>query len=292
MALGVLGLIIGLTPVVATAAVFGTDERTPVPQSLRSVDRQDRNDPRSPLPLGVHRLLRRARYGGDRRALPLSAPPTRRRCISTTSPSACTAAARRATLRAPTGALPMPTCSPARPTSTCARPSMRRATGRWCDWRKPLCTAGALKISPRRVEDVMRLSAKGPRLQHRLPPRSAEVAADARAPLPRQARLRRRAVEDDPPRLLRSRPAPPAHVRHGRRLVRLAVARRWCAMAPRSSALTWAPTCSRRSSCSTARSCTASSRTTSPIPASTRRPSQTRLPPSATPTSWQARAMY
>ena len=73
----------------------------------------------------------------------------------------------------------------------------------------------------------MRLAETGHVLQHRLPPRPAEVAADARIGLRRAAQLRRtpswstiRRDFADPDA------APAAHLRHGRRLVGLAAARR------------------------------------------------------------------
>ncbi len=87
---------------------------------------------------------------------------------------------------------------------------------------------------------------QGPGVQHRLSPRSAEVGADAEYRLRCAARFRRRRLEHDPARLHRPRPAAAAHLRHGRRLVRLSPPRRGRRPARRSSASTSVPTCSRR----------------------------------------------
>ncbi len=160
MTLGVLGLIFGLTPVVATAAVFGTDERAPVPQSLRSVTDKigTIHDPRSrsvctafcvapdTVATAAHCLFRTA----DETPLHLDDLTVRLHGSRATSHIA--GADRSA---ADANVLAGSTHLKVRPPIDATR-----------DWAlvrlaKPLCSAGALKISPRTLEDVMRLSAKG-----------------------------------------------------------------------------------------------------------------------------------
>ena len=182
------------------------------------------------LAFGVHRLLRRPGRGGDGGPLPL--PDRRGDPAASLRPHR--AAARNARFEPYRGRR-----------SRCGRGQRdrrlvraQRASAHRCDARLGAAAPRAALVQrrapaaqpPARVRsDAARR--QRPRLQHRLPPRPAEVAADAGAPLPLPPQLRGRELEHHPQRLHRSRRAPAAHVRHGRGFVGLAAAHRWPARA-------------------------------------------------------------
>ena len=205
-----------------------------------------------------------------------TAPRARSRCACRSCRSSCMAPPKACRSPAPPKARPSRTSSPDRRASTSTRRSTRHAIGPSSAWQSPSASAGVFKVSPKPVADVIKLSAQGHVYNHRLPSRPAEVAADAQHRLRRAARFRRRRLVDDPPRFRRSRPAAAAHLRHGRRLVGLAAARRRAEWPGgrrhqrRHLRAVEGDHAQRRGRC------TASSRTTSPIPASTRSPSRPR----------------
>ncbi len=159
VALCALGLGVGLSPG-ADAAVFGADERAPVPQSMRAVlDRIGTiNDPRSrsvctafcvapdTVATAAHCLYRTADE------TPLHLDDLTVRLHGSTVKSHIAGANKSA--------------ADANVLAGSSHLSVRPPIDATHDWAlvrlaRPLCTAGGLKISARPVEEVMKLSAKG-----------------------------------------------------------------------------------------------------------------------------------
>ncbi len=201
---------------------------------------------RLPLAFGVHGVLHRPRCGGDGRPLPLPHQGREAAAPLAISPSSCTARRRACGSPAPLDGAPEPNVI-----SGSTRLNVHPPIDATRDWAvvrlaAPACKAGAFKVSAKPVTEVMKLSAKGQVFNiayHRDLPKWQ--------PMLNTGCGVQRDFDDadwthDPPRFHRPRSAAAAHLRHGRRLVGLAAARRRPDTARRSSASTSAPTCSRR----------------------------------------------
>ena len=206
------------------AAVFGSDERVPLPQSLRAVGDKIGvlHDPRS------HSVCTAFCVGRDIVA-------TAAHCLyrtSDVSPLRLTDLLLK--LHGSHTSTHIAGAAEGTPETNVIAGSTRLnvhppidATRDWALVRlaNPVCKAGSFKLSRKPVEEVMRLAEAG---------RVYNVAYHRDLPkwqpmfefgLHGQTQLRGRGVEHDQPRFRQPRAAPAAHLRHGRRLVGLATAR-------------------------------------------------------------------
>ena len=207
--------------------------------------RQDRRAARSPLAFGLHCLLRGARYRGHRRALPL--PHQRRAAVTSHRLAAQLHGSHTSTHIAGAAEGTPETNVIAGSTRLNVHPPID-ATRDWALVRlaRPRVQGRLVQAEPQAGRGGDAPSGSWPRLQRRLPPRPAEVAADVRiGPAPSNATSRTRsgarsAAISPTPRSSCCTPAIRAAPRRARRCS-------WTGRrARRSSASTSAPTCNRR----------------------------------------------